>query len=236
MSVTNRGTGWEMRNSLWLVWPLVFHLAFISFFWIGIRAKKTSWIIWGVAYLIVWIVCFAYLLFLGTKMAVDVLTETAPAGGSDNLIFLLGLALIFGWIIPFIQLIVLRREYLVRRDALLTKQAYDEVRYRNEVIQASMQKDVRPADPVPPTDAPPEKTDLNACTEQQLSALPGVSVAMAKRAIEMRKESGGFVSVADFNERLGLAPHFAVQIESLACAHPAAEAASILDGGRVLDV
>ena len=46
--------------------------------------------------------------------------------------------------------------------------------------------------------------------------LPGVSVAMAMRAMQHREEIGGFATVDDFVDYLGLKPHFAVQVFEIA--------------------
>ena len=80
--------------------------------------------------------------------------------------------------------------------------------------------------------------DLNSATEQQLAGLPGVSVAMAKKAIMIRAHSGGFASADEFSRQLGLMPHFAIQIESLACASPPDRqpVPSRRDAGRVIDI
>lgn len=42
------------------------------------------------------------------------------------------------------------------------------------------------------------KTDLNTASEQELSDLPGVGVALAKRTVEIRMQIGGFTN-ADSN-------------------------------------
>ena len=61
-----------------------------------------------------------------------------------------------------------------------------------------------------------QRIDLNSCSEQELANLPGVGVVLAKRAIELRGQTGGFISTQDFSQRLGLMPHFAVQVDGLA--------------------
>lgn len=63
---------------------------------------------------------------------------------------------------------------------------------------------------------PAQKVDINTATEQELSNLPGVGIALAKRAVQLRKDVGDFASVKDFCKKLELKPHFAVQIENLA--------------------
>jgi hypothetical protein len=65
-----------------------------------------------------------------------------------------------------------------------------------------------------------KRVDLNAANEFELANLPGVSVALAKKAIELRTENGAFSTVNDFCQQLGLMPHHATQIDDLAYADP----------------
>lgn len=83
-----------------------------------------------------------------------------------------------------------------------------------------------PATKTEPIKAPPVKqvqkpaatgiVDVNRCTQSELMALPGMTVAQAKRAMEYRAERGGFRSLDEFVDVLEIKPHFAVQIFSAA--------------------
>jgi len=89
----------------------------------------------------------------------------------------------------------------------------------------------------PPQQAGPQKIDLNHCTEQQLVSLPGVGVASAKRAVELRSQIGGFTSVEDFCKQLKLQPYFADQIQQLAITTPmTSPRQSGKSRGRVIDI
>lgn len=65
-----------------------------------------------------------------------------------------------------------------------------------------------------------EPLDLNSCSRDELASLPGVGIAGAMRAMEYREERGGFASVDEFVDQLGLKPHFAVQVFELATVSP----------------
>jgi DNA uptake protein ComE-like DNA-binding protein len=71
-------------------------------------------------------------------------------------------------------------------------------------------------EPAPSAEAVPagsgEPLDLNTCSRDELSALPGVGIAGAMRAMNLRQERGGFASVDEFVDLLGIKPHFAVQL------------------------
>lgn len=123
MRVTDRGKMWELRNSLWVLLPVV-HLAWLAFLMIGVRAKKTTWIIWGVVYLLLWV---GFFVLLDSDLVVE----------GNRLELILELVAFFGWLIPFAQLLFARREYLSRYDALCTKRAYEEVVLRERLLSGA---------------------------------------------------------------------------------------------------
>ena len=62
-----------------------------------------------------------------------------------------------------------------------------------------------------------ELLDVNNASEVELTALPGVSIVMAKKLIKKREEIGGFKSVNDVCLFLKLKPHMQAQLEQLIC-------------------
>jgi len=106
---------------------------------------------------------------------------------------------------------------------------------RPGAIEAPPPVAVKPA-PAPtaaPSDTAAPKIDLNHCTERQLASLPGVGVVLAKKAVALRREKGGFSSARDFALALGLRPHFAEQIEKMSAVTPMQTAKG---GGRIIDI
>ena len=67
------------------------------------------------------------------------------------------------------------------------------------------------------TDLPKEKLDVNNASEVELTALPGISIVMAKKLIKRREEIGGFKSVDDVCLFLHLKPHMQNQLKLLIC-------------------
>ncbi len=61
---------------------------------------------------------------------------------------------------------------------------------------------VRP--PVSASSAPAPRVDVNAATEAELAALPGMGPSLARRAVELRDLVGGFETVEAFGGGLGL--------------------------------
>lgn len=62
-----------------------------------------------------------------------------------------------------------------------------------------------------------EKIDINNCSEVELTALPGISIVMAKKAIKKREEIGGYKRVEDFFIFMRLKPHMEAQLIDKVC-------------------
>lgn len=66
---------------------------------------------------------------------------------------------------------------------------------------------------------PPDNlTDVNNCSEAELTALPGISIISAKKIIKYRETKRPFKSVEDFIEVMKIKPHFAKQLRQIICA------------------
>lgn len=66
--------------------------------------------------------------------------------------------------------------------------------------------------------------DINSCTAQEMTRLPGITIVDAKRAVEHRETQGRFKSVDEFVSFLKVKPHFAVGIFEMASAGGSAAA------------
>lgn len=62
-----------------------------------------------------------------------------------------------------------------------------------------------------------EKTDINNASEIELTALPGVSIVMAKKLIKKREEIGGFKNIEEVFKFLKLKEHMQAQLEAQIC-------------------
>ena len=76
------------------------------------------------------------------------------------------------------------------------------------------EKPVEERIPTAPT-APLNRVDINNCTEEDLAALPGISIIMAKKAVKRRNETGGFNSVEDFFAELNIQTHMQEQLRKI---------------------
>lgn len=62
-----------------------------------------------------------------------------------------------------------------------------------------------------------QQIDINNCSEAELTALPGISIVIAKKVIKKREELGGFKNVADFLLFVKLKPNVSKQLEPKIC-------------------
>lgn len=103
MSTTRRGLIWEIVNSLWIILSF-FGFSFLSFFYIGTKTKTTKWKVMGFVYLLIYI-----LSIIGIAVF--------PFGTLTTVIALIW---IFSLLAGFIHSFIVRKEYFIRRDYILT--------------------------------------------------------------------------------------------------------------------
>ncbi|MBU5336420.1 helix-hairpin-helix domain-containing protein [Intestinibacter bartlettii] len=103
MSITRRGLMWEIINSWWIILSCM-GFSFASFIYIGTKTRTTKWKVTGVLYLLIGIIS----LFIIVTYTEDAISNVAV------LVWMLSL------LVGLIHSFLVRREYLVRRDYILT--------------------------------------------------------------------------------------------------------------------
>ena len=115
VSVTSRGRRWELLHSLWIGWTFTLGiLSWIAFVYIGLRVRRTRWILWGLVYLAVFIV-FA------------VTSPESEIGQAST-----GLMIVFG-IVSIVHAFMVRNDYLVRLENRMQEAAEEETSTRRGV-------------------------------------------------------------------------------------------------------
>lgn len=107
MAITQRGTGWEILHSWWIL--LTFPMGLLSwaaFFYIWLRARKLKWLLSGLVY-------------LGVLIALVWFTDKYPDAADrpktlDNLITW---GFFGSWLISVVQAFLSRKEFLIHLDA-----------------------------------------------------------------------------------------------------------------------
>ncbi len=85
------------------------------------------------------------------------------------------------------------------------------------------------------TQKPMQKADINNDGEGVLAELPGVGVVLAKKAIAVRTENGGFNSLEDFAAAIGLKPHIVERLRPLVVLGACERTQPSMLKGRVID-
>ena len=75
--------------------------------------------------------------------------------------------------------------------------------------------------PARTTSERPAPLNLNAATEAQLEALPGIGPATASRIVEYRKKNGGFKKVEDLMNVKGIGEKSFLKLKALITVGPA---------------
>lgn len=71
---------------------------------------------------------------------------------------------------------------------------------------------------------PAKKLNINAATDNELAALPGLNIIDAKKAVSYREENGDFTSIEQFIGLLDLKPHIAAPLFDLLVCEPTMQA------------
>ncbi len=209
--ITPLGKKWEWSRSIWLCWllfPFGF-FSFISFFYIGARAKKMKWLISG----------FIYLLIVVQFFLVD------EHFNEEHIVYDLSVGLvIMGWIAAFVQAFLGRIEYLqlLARRIAPDKMPPLMVQPRNQQIRT--RSTITPSTKPAPTKHPmkrkknrkkaqkkPTFVNINNATEAQLKKLPSVGSFMAKEIIIVRNKVSAFTSYTHLVNSLNVKPHVLIK-------------------------
>ena len=204
MTVKNRSKGWHFRNSLWVLLSLIPLISGIPFIHIGRKVGNKRYTTIG-------------FVMLGLAICLDIFSFT---GLGIELMFSLGVLL---RLLEIILCFSTRKKYLIQlarkeeKDALQEQLKQQTVAQPVQpVIQPVEQPIVQPAQP----EVPVEKLNVNSCTEEELCALPGISIVEAKKMTALRESRGDFDTVEAFIVAIGLKPHVAARIADRLCAEP----------------
>lgn len=99
-----RDRSWKLRQSWYILLTLPAGVtSWIAFLYIGIRAKHTSWIVWGIFY-------------LGSMIAMLMQPRVINAAGQEAIPLWAGYRLILLWLFSIGHAFWVRRDYLERLD------------------------------------------------------------------------------------------------------------------------
>lgn len=224
MQVTPLGKSWEWRNSIWLIWLLFpFGFAtFISFLYIGIRARRTRWIVSSMIYFAITLVYF----YISDNYDIEhIAFETIMV------------IVLTAWITAWIQAFRARREYLRIRVAqmMVEQELLDEqIAAYERVYSTKLPKASHPLKSNQTNESKQEKTlghlgtsvddktapstevsepskpttlNINRATEQQIQRLPSMDLMSATEIVRTRESKGPFTSYSHLIQTLNVQPH-----------------------------
>ncbi|MBR3439204.1 MAG: helix-hairpin-helix domain-containing protein [Clostridia bacterium] len=226
-NITQQSTQWEMKNSLYILLAFIW-AGYVGFFYIGRKAKQKKWVITGLIYAVIIFVSFFGMCWF-------------PDHNEESVLYDISMAIVFFyWPVTLIHLFAVRKEYLLRLEALQAMGADTsselKKRIKNEytvvdsesttpsINHKSAYENIEPnIDDVQPIFDQDQlinanifsglsKIDINNCSEEELSKLPGVSLSLAKKAIQYRNKNGGYNSADELFQLLELKPHFVAQL------------------------
>ena len=194
--------GREIAASAWILLTLVplGWLAWGALVYAGARARKRSWVAFGLVYLA--------LIWGGTIVAgVDSLEDTTVEDVSVGI-------WLFSWFATLVHALVIRRPYLDRM-AMLDDPRF--VRAERRLFERTTALEVATEDParakalgVGRPDVPDalhgDVVDVNHASADALALLPGFDRRLAERAVLIRDEINGFESIDDLSLFLDLPP------------------------------
>ena len=268
MSTKKMGKIWEFKNSIWL-WAIILLPGFSwsAFWYVGAKTKKVKWKLAALAYGCP-IILLLIVAFISGSHHKDKDWEWASTIGSWLIVICMiswPISIGHGWRIR--KEFLLRMEALesINHGAdnyeteVLRQQIKQEYRpmapsgVKSGMVQggANLPSELSTAHSIVSTPAShPERqavlsaeatvtVDLNRATVDELAALPGMNRTLARRAVEHRNTSGGFASLEDFSDELGLQPHVAERIRPhvivTATTNTTTLASLSSSGGRVID-
>jgi len=209
----------------------------VAFFYIAATAKYRKWYYYGLVYTIPFLLV---ILVPYNGLIYDISIEI----------------LITGWITSIFHAFLLRKEYLIRLETLKKIQPDIDAKLKKKIEKEYGINKPKTIHKKPKTS--PEKTtnfnknvneenvenyqqkqpssgiDVNNASEETLSELPGVSLILAKNAVQLRDSGVYFESAEDFGEALGLKPHIIARIKPLIVVVPHRKAP--MHKGRRIDI
>ncbi|OCA87832.1 hypothetical protein A8F94_08300 [Bacillus sp. FJAT-27225] len=118
MTSTKKSALWGFLNSWWILLSFIFLFNWTAFFFVGFKVRHRKWAIWGFIYSVPFI-----LFFIGLE---TLNTDKWPF----NMIMILAL---LGWISSIIHAFRIRKEYLLRLEALKLINSNEERRMREAI-------------------------------------------------------------------------------------------------------
>ncbi|MEK5325541.1 ComEA family DNA-binding protein [Aeribacillus sp. FSL M8-0254] len=204
-SITEKGIGWELRNSIWMLWvffPFAF-FNYISFFYAAFRVRQRKWFFAGLIYTL------PFIIFLIAE--------------EGHFLFDIAVALaLISWVSSIFHVFRIRPEYLLRLESQQKVQeknlkqlkeaiAKEHILESNDEQQVISPKEefINPMQPSIENESVSKRIDVNHASADEIAKVPGVGLIFAKKILAERERVGFFQNFEHFIQVLGIKPHVA---------------------------
>ncbi|MBR2570456.1 MAG: helix-hairpin-helix domain-containing protein [Paenibacillus sp.] len=219
MESNSRETKASWLESWWILLPFTAIFNWAAFIYIGARARNTRWILWGAVYFL-------------------------PYALHEMTGFFFG-SIVIGVICSIIHAFSVRKEFLARIEGQREKkemlESDPEQYYKmalgrmvdhsaandqdipsleemnvDSLMVIEEDEELSVIDTLPQeSQATSEILDINTALEEEIAALPGVGLILAKKAVQVRSRKGSYHSIDEFLDVLQLKPRFADRVRPL---------------------
>ena len=255
-SITGKGKGWEFAKYWWHPVLCFVGLAWISFVYMGVKTKNKKWIIEGVIYCIIlhsvitgnpitvalYMMMWAVSLVRVSLVRREYLMKRAAISGiessyNNRIKEELSNNRITSNSAPLVSYSQNNQGQSYKPEPVFRENTVDKP-VNAETVTKTEAVEERVVD-IPVRDNSPinsfeEIVDINNCEAELLEKLPGISIAMAKKAVAHRNDIGGYSNLDEFYTFLELKPHIISQIsDRIKCGDKPQQ---IKQSGRILDL
>lgn len=200
-----------MEAGLWILWVSPYFIPAFT------TKDKKYWMITGIVILGLFVISL-----LGNYLGQGISEETVLYKGLTYVKNLYALAI-------FVLALICRKEIItissyVHSDEYRFEHGLKEKEKKKEEIQKMRARNQVSTDAVEKTEKIQssktietgiKKVDINNCSQEDFLTLPGMSLILAKKAVENREEQGMYQSLDDFVQRNNIKPHFMLQMQEM---------------------
>jgi competence ComEA-like helix-hairpin-helix protein len=206
-----KGRLWEIVNLWWILLTFTLFFNWLAFFYIAYKVRNRKWGVWGLIYAIP----FMLLMSFEGKM-LDISVSFMLLGGIFSIFHAFRIRKEFLYRLEVMETVEkveeiqllhkIESEYGVRLQKEEVKKSRDIKNVANDNVKnMSLQSTISHTSRI--QEEPPLVVDINNDSEEAIAKLPGVGIVLAKKAVALRQKNGGFSSVEEFSQALGLKPH-----------------------------
>jgi hypothetical protein len=140
MPATEQGKAWEWEHSIWMLWTLTILFGWVGFLYIGVRTRTRKWIVMGAIFSLTLII----------PVVDAALNPTEHISTVWEILYGVVLAIA---LLCLVMAVVARKEYLMRLDAVLSDEPYEDDNERRRIYaEYGLEPPAKPPEEKPGSD------------------------------------------------------------------------------------